>query len=403
MKSSILRNFSPFVVALLVAIVTLTAPAVSNAGVYLSVTIAPPLLPVYEQPLIPGPGYVWTPGYWAWDSDDGYYWVPGTWVPAPFVGALWTPGYWAWEEGLYFWRPGYWGFHVGFYGGVCYGFGYTGHGYQGGYWEDGSLRYNRAVNNVNVTNITNTYNTTVVNNTSVTRVSYNGGSGGVIARPTPQERSAARERHTPLLPVQAQHELAANSNRALFASANHGRPDIAATARPERIAAGPKPVRSFSQQAAVRPVPVPPRSNPVNPTPKAGYGERPERRNAPTNSGSAQWQAAPRAPAPVPAPSERRWQEPPQARVQREASPQAPVRPQGSPQRYPQEPARMQRESAPQAPVRPQGPPQMQMRALPPAHPATPTQPQAFPPQPGRPPHDTRGPRGGPDDRPGER
>ena len=34
----------------------------SNAAVYVSVAIAPPLLPVYEQPLVPGPGYIWTAG-----------------------------------------------------------------------------------------------------------------------------------------------------------------------------------------------------------------------------------------------------------------------------------------------------------------------------------------------------
>src|SRR5262249_16572953 len=62
-----------------------------------SITIAPPVLPVYEQPPIPGPGYIWTPGYWAW-GDDGYYWVPGTWILPPAVGLLWTLGYWGWRE-----------------------------------------------------------------------------------------------------------------------------------------------------------------------------------------------------------------------------------------------------------------------------------------------------------------
>jgi len=44
-----------------------------------SVSFGPPALPVYEQPLCPGEGYIWTPGYWAWSDDEGdYYWVPGT-------------------------------------------------------------------------------------------------------------------------------------------------------------------------------------------------------------------------------------------------------------------------------------------------------------------------------------
>jgi WXXGXW repeat (2 copies) len=45
----------------------------------ISITIAPPALPVYVQPPIPEPGYLWTPGYWAY-GPDGYFWVPGTWV-----------------------------------------------------------------------------------------------------------------------------------------------------------------------------------------------------------------------------------------------------------------------------------------------------------------------------------
>jgi WXXGXW repeat (2 copies) len=48
------------------------------------------------QPEIPAPGYIWTPGYWAYGT-DGYYWVPGTWVQPPAVGLLWTPGYWGWR------------------------------------------------------------------------------------------------------------------------------------------------------------------------------------------------------------------------------------------------------------------------------------------------------------------
>ena len=237
----------------LVAMTLLLFGGTSRAAVYLSVTIAPPLLPVYEQPLIPGPGYIWTPGYWAW-GPDGFYWVPGTWVLAPYVGALWTPGYWAWRGGAYWWHPGYWGRHVGFYGGVNYGFGYTGYGYHGGYWRRGTFTYNRAVNNVtNVRNVT-VYNTTIVNNAPPTRVSFNGGPNGVVARPTAQDRIAERDRHTPLLPAQTRHELAAHSNRALLASVNGGNPSLAATPRPQPFTTPARSTtRSFSQQAAARP------------------------------------------------------------------------------------------------------------------------------------------------------
>jgi hypothetical protein len=150
---------------------------VSEASAQLvSITVAPPVLPVYEQPAIPGPGYIWTPGYWAWGDDD-YYWVPGTWALPPAVGLLWTPGYWGWRDGIYAWNAGYWGPHIGFYGGINYGFGYTGVGYAGGVWRGGVFSYNRTVNNFGSVNITNTYNKTVINNTRVTNVSFNGGTG----------------------------------------------------------------------------------------------------------------------------------------------------------------------------------------------------------------------------------
>jgi WXXGXW repeat (2 copies) len=218
----------------LLAAILWAIPAASFAqiSVGIAVRIAPPELPVYEQPICPGEGYIWTPGYWAYGDDD-YYWVPGTWVLAPRVGVLWTPGYWGWGDGGYFWHVGYWGPHVGYYGGVNYGFGYVGVGYLGGRWERGHFAYNRSVNNVNVTIIHNTYNTRISNNyRSSTRVSYNGGNGGIRARESAQEQRAAREQHIQATGVQSQHEHAARSDRSQFASVNHGRPNVAATPKP---------------------------------------------------------------------------------------------------------------------------------------------------------------------------
>ena len=65
---------------------------------------------------MPGDGYLWIPGYWAY-ADDDYYWVPGTWVMPPQAGLLWTPGYWGWGDNGYVFNDGYWGPTVGFYGG----------------------------------------------------------------------------------------------------------------------------------------------------------------------------------------------------------------------------------------------------------------------------------------------
>ena len=212
------------------ALLFLAIPAASFAGVFVSVAIAPPVLPVYEQPPCPGDGYIWTPGYWAY-GPGGYYWVPGTWVTPPTVGVLWTPGYWGWGNGVYLWHAGYWGPHIGFYGGVNYGFGYFGSGYEGGSWRDRHFFYNRSVNNVTITNV-HIYNKTVINNVTVNRVSYSGGHGGIEARPTHEQERWAHERHFQPTGMQRQHEHAAGGNRAFRASENHGRPAIAATSRP---------------------------------------------------------------------------------------------------------------------------------------------------------------------------
>jgi hypothetical protein len=214
------------------ALVILAASAASFGQFRVAITIGPPALPVYEQPICPGDGYLWTPGYWYWDDDiSDYYWVPGTWVLAPEAGFLWTPGWWGWGGEAFLWHEGFWGPTVGFYGGINYGFGYFGTGFVGGRWDGGHFFYNRAVMNVNVTEIHNVYNATVVND-RVNRVSFNGGNGGIDARPSPQEEAAARERHVPPMAAQTQHLQAARGNPQLRASVNHGKPPIAATAKP---------------------------------------------------------------------------------------------------------------------------------------------------------------------------
>src|SRR5580700_657204 len=205
--------------------------ASAQIGFGISVNFGPPALPVYEQPICPADGYLWTPGYWAYDEDGGYYWVPGTWVEAPQVGFLWTPGYWGWGGSAFLFHEGYWGPQVGFYGGINYGFGYGGFGYEGGRWEGGHFSYNTYVNHVDITIIHNTYNTRVTN-VSETHVSYNGGTGGVEARPTSQQESYANQHHVGPVVAQTQHVQAARSNPELRASANQGKPPIAATAKP---------------------------------------------------------------------------------------------------------------------------------------------------------------------------
>src|SRR5208282_3895463 len=170
---------------LLLALVILAIPATSFAQFGVSITVAPPALFAYSQPICPQEGY------------------------------LWTPGYWGWGDGAYAWNEGYWGPEVGFYGGVNYGYGYGGFGYEGGYWQNNQFSYNTYVNNVGGGNFHNTYRKTVNVNTT-NYVSYNGGSGGITARPSAAEESA-QARHVPPTATQSGHLRAAGQNHELLA------------------------------------------------------------------------------------------------------------------------------------------------------------------------------------------
>jgi len=198
----------------------------ARAGVFISVGFAPPALPVYVQPPLPAPGFIWTPGYWAY-GDAGYYWVPGVWVHPPSVGLLWTPGYWGFAGGVYGWNAGYWGPHVGFYGGVNYGFGYGGVGFVGGEWRGGVFAYNSAVANFGSVHVTNVYeNRTIVEQNTIVNanhVSFNGGSG-ISAHPSPMEMQAEHEDHIQPTPNQMRHQNFAAQDRSQLASVNNGHP-----------------------------------------------------------------------------------------------------------------------------------------------------------------------------------
>lgn len=218
------------------AILVLWSTAFARAGKLIATP--PPDLPLYEQPpcpndtddssICPPDGYIWTPGYWAWDED--YYWVPGTWVFAPEVGDFWTPGYWSWSDGGYVFHQGYWGKSVGFYGGIDYGFGYPGHGFEGARWDDGWLHYNAAVNRVNTGRVGFSYNMPVKDSGS--RVSYNGGNGGVDAHATPEEETAERDRRSGPTMQQDQQVWFAHNDRRQWYAVNHGAPPILTTPLP---------------------------------------------------------------------------------------------------------------------------------------------------------------------------
>jgi len=205
-----------------------------------STNVAPPDLPLYDQPPMPAFGYVWTPGYWAWSDDDqDFFWVPGTWVPAPQPEFLWTPGYWEVVNAVYFWHVGFWGRHLGFYGGINYGYGYAGSG--------------------------------------AGHVSFLGGTG-VHAQPTAAQIAAANERHIGVTPLQQQQIAWARTRPALHASQNQGVPPIGATPKP---GVGSGPGVSAARAASVGGAPSYPTPRPGG-TPPAGQAPAAAPRTAPT-------------------------------------------------------------------------------------------------------------------------
>ena len=264
------RRLGPTGLAIAVALavtpaVFAPAPAQARISVGISVDLAPPALPVYVQPPMPAEGYIWVPGYWAY-GDDGYYWVEGEWEQPPDAGLLWTPAYWGWDDGAYVFHDGYWGEHVGFYGGIDYGYGYTGIGYAGGYWEGGRLYYNRSVNNFGGVHVTNVYNRHVADHVRTTRVSFNGGNGGTRARPSSAELAVQREHHVAPTSHQVHRMESARGNPAMrsTAIAGHGnrapRAEPVAAHAPGRFGAGRQPLTHSTP--AVAPHPMAPAAHP---------------------------------------------------------------------------------------------------------------------------------------------
>lgn len=84
-------------------------PATAQVNFSIGVDIGPPPLRVEVIP-VPRAGFVWGPGYWAWDGRT-YVWIAGHWVEAR-PGFYWVPERWEHhaEAGGHHWHfaPGRW-------------------------------------------------------------------------------------------------------------------------------------------------------------------------------------------------------------------------------------------------------------------------------------------------------
>ncbi len=82
----------------------------SGGDVSASIIIGtPPPAPIVEVVPAPRPGYVWTPGYWAWEGHR-HVWVQGAWI-AERPGYSYAPGHWERHGDRWQFAPGRWQEH----------------------------------------------------------------------------------------------------------------------------------------------------------------------------------------------------------------------------------------------------------------------------------------------------
>ena len=174
---------------------------------------APPPLPEYDQPPIPAPGYIWTPGYWAGTTSiiigcrvAGGAAGGGHLLDASLLGLL--------QRSLLF-IGGYWGSASVSTGASTMAMVMAAVASRAARWDHGAFYYNRAVTNLRGATITNVYEKNVVISNR-DWVSYNGGRGGLTLRPTAEEEAAAREPHRLLMQWQTQHVRAAQRGQHRF-------------------------------------------------------------------------------------------------------------------------------------------------------------------------------------------
>jgi len=78
---------------------------VTTGRVYLRT--GPPPVVVERPAVVPGPGYVWVPGYYRWSGRE-YVWVSGRYERPPRARARWVPGRWVHDRGGWYFVEGHW-------------------------------------------------------------------------------------------------------------------------------------------------------------------------------------------------------------------------------------------------------------------------------------------------------
>ncbi len=68
-------------------------------------TSPPPLRAEVVEPM-PGPGFIWIRGHWAWHHER-WEWIGGHWDRAAQPGSVWVPGAWIERHGGWVWVEGH--------------------------------------------------------------------------------------------------------------------------------------------------------------------------------------------------------------------------------------------------------------------------------------------------------
>lgn len=79
-----------------------------SGAYYAGVTVGPPAPLVYGPVgIAPGPGFIWTDGFYDWRGGR-WVWVPGRWVRPPYPRARWVRPYYERYRHGYRMHPGHW-------------------------------------------------------------------------------------------------------------------------------------------------------------------------------------------------------------------------------------------------------------------------------------------------------
>ncbi len=90
-----------------VMVIGTTLSGCAVRGGYVATGYGPPPPRYGIVGVAPGPGYVWTDGYWD-RRGNGWYWMSGRWMRPPRPHSVWVPGYWSRHGHGYRFHDGHW-------------------------------------------------------------------------------------------------------------------------------------------------------------------------------------------------------------------------------------------------------------------------------------------------------